>query len=255
MKKAKTVCRYLITGANSYLGMKLAEYLSEDLQNKVFTTSRRPGALDKMTTTKNRRHLAGVDLLEPKDLARVVSAVDEWATESFQLVNCVGYFPGYMPICKTPLEEARRVFESNVLALYATATAMLPLMREKGGGHFIAFSSHAVMQSYPLMATFTAAKASVDSLVQSIANEHSKDGIVANALAIATLDSPKERALRPMAKKADWLRVEQIARLVEEIVRSPFGVMNGNTIHLFNYSDTFFHTSFYKRLGIRKSKK
>jgi NAD(P)-dependent dehydrogenase (short-subunit alcohol dehydrogenase family) len=252
MSNNKNVCRYLITGANSHLGKYLANHLSKTANNKVFTTSRRPSKFDNLPKAKNHQHLKGIDLLQPEDLSRLAAAVDRWADGPFQIINCVGYFPGYITIRETSIEEACRVFESNVLSLFATANALLPIMQSKGGGHFIAFSSHAVTQSYPLMAAFTAAKASVDSLIQSIANEYSQHHIAANALAIATLDSPKERAIRPAAKKSDWLRAEQIARLVENIVQTPFGVMNGNTIHLFNYSNTFFHQSFYDRLGIKR---
>ena len=89
-----------------------------------------------------------------------------------------------------PLSLALTVFYSYVSSLFATSIAFLPVMRAKGGGHFIAFSSHAVPHSYPLMAAFLAAKAAVYSLVLSIANEWARDGIIANALAIATLYTP-----------------------------------------------------------------
>jgi NAD(P)-dependent dehydrogenase (short-subunit alcohol dehydrogenase family) len=228
--------------------------LSKVPGNKVFTTSRGPSEFDNLSAA-NHQHLPGIDLLQSEDMTRLTSSIDQWADGPFQIVNCVGYFPGYKTICDTSVEEARRVFESNILTLYATANSLLPIMQSKGGGHFIAFSSHAVTQSYPLMAAFTAAKASVDSLVQSIANKFSKHGIVANALAIATLDSPKERDLRPVADTADWLKVTQIVRLVEQIVQAPFGIMNGNTVHLYNYSDSFFHKSYFERLGISPDKK
>jgi len=185
-------------------------------------------------------------------MSRFAAAVLHWADGPFHVINCVGYFTEYRAICETPVDEARRIFESNVLALYSTAKTLLPIMGSNGGGHFIAFSTHAVTESYPLMAAFTAAKAAVDSLVQSIANEHSKDRIIANALAIATLNSPRERSLRPSADNSDWLQVEQIVQFVEHTMQTPFGIMNGNTIHLFNYSDSFFHQSYFDRLGIAK---
>jgi NAD(P)-dependent dehydrogenase (short-subunit alcohol dehydrogenase family) len=249
MSDAANTYRYVITGANGHVGKSLACHLSSAIGNKVFTTSRGPSEFDNLSQTPARQHLSGLDLLRSEDMSRLASAVDQWAKGPFHILNCVGYFPGFKTVCDTSVDDARRVFESNVLTLHATAHALLPVMRSNGGGHFIAFSSHTVAQSYPLMAAFTAAKAAVDSLIQSIANEYSKDRIVANALAIATLNSPRERELRPNANKDDWMRVDQITRLVEQIVQGDFGIMNGNTIHLFNYSDSFFHQSFYERLG------
>lgn len=251
MSDIECLTRYLITGANGYLGRSLAGHLCAVAGNKVLTTSRGPSEFDKLPDSSIRRHLSSVDLLQRADIAKLVSAVDRWADGPFHVVNCAGYFPEYKSICETSLDEARRVFDSNVLALYAAAHALLPIMQTRGGGHFIAFSSHAVTQSYPLMAAFTAAKASVDTLVQSIANEYSKDGIVANALAIATLNSPKERQLRPKANSSGWLEVDQIIHFIEQMVRSPFKIMNGNTVHLFNYSESFFHQAYFDRLGLK----
>ncbi len=250
MSNTETTCRYLITGANSYLGKSLAVHLSKSGGNQVITTSRNPSKFDQLARNQNHQHLSSIDLLQSEDMSRLVSTVSRWADGPFHVVNCVGYFPGYKKISETPLDEARKVFESNVLSLYATATNLLPIMRLKGGGHFIAFSSHAVAQSYPLMAAFSAAKASVDSLIQSIANEYAEYGIIANALAIATLNSPRERHLRPKADSSDWLQVDQISRFVEQFVHAPFHIMNGNTVHLFNYSKSFFHQSYFQRLGI-----
>lgn len=249
MNNVEPGCNYLITGANSYLGTEMAIHLAANPQNQIFTTSRRPGNFDTAPLGTNHRHLSGIDLLDTGDLTRLVAAVEKWSADKFHIVNCVGYFPGYMPIDAMPLSEARTVFDSNVSTLYATASAFLPVMRAKGGGHFIAFSSHAVPHSYPLMAAFLAAKAAVDSLVRSIANEWARDGIIANALAIATLDTPTERHMRPAADNRDWLHVEQILRYVEDMVRPAFSIMNGNTIHLYNYSEGFFHQSYFDRLG------
>ncbi|PLX85219.1 MAG: hypothetical protein C0617_04850 [Desulfuromonas sp.] len=253
MSDAESTCSYLITGVSSHLGEKLVGHLSEDPGNRVFTTSRGPSAFDQITAKPNHQHLTGVDLLQADDVSRLFSAVSRWAEGPFHVVNCVGYFPGYSAMRQTPFDEFRRVFECNVLTLYATANALLPLMQAKGGGHFMAFSSHSVAQAYPLMAAFTAAKAAVESLVRSIANEHAKEGIVANAFAIATINTPREHDLRPGADSSGWLDVEQISRYVVEIVRAPFSIMNGNTIHLYNYSDTFFHTSYFDRLGTTPS--
>ena len=249
MSITETPSHFLITGANSYLGTQIAQHLASNPNNRVFTTSRRTSVFETAELGGNQCHLSGVDLLKAGDMVRLAVAVDKWTDEKFHIVNCVGYFPGYKSLDEIAVAEARQVFDSNVLTLYSVAHTFLPLMRTKGGGHFIAFSSHAVSQSYPLMGAFLAAKAAVDSLVQSIANEGAKDGIVANALAIATLDTPRERDLRPDADNTDWLHVEQIVKYVNDMVRSSFGIMNGNTIHLYNYSEAFFHKSFFDRLG------
>ena len=250
MNTEKHICRYVITGANGYIGKRLITKLSSVDSNHIFSTSRNESAFENNNKLPNHRHMSGIDLLKAEDINRFTSEINQWADGIFHVVNCVGYFPEFMNICDISVGEATKVFECNVITLCSAASVLLPIMQSKGGGHFIAFSSHAVGQSYPLMAIFLAAKASVDSLIKSIANEYSKYGIISNTLAIATLDSPKEHALRPKADCTDWLQADQIIQFIEEMINMKSKIMNGNTIHLYNYSESYFSKSYFDRLGI-----
>lgn len=239
---------FLITGSSSCLGRSMVDFLVRDKNVSVLSTTREPTPTLELANRRNHLHLAGIDLLNSSDVAALTQQVNRWADGPFTVVHCVGCFPAYKDICQTDLSEVRRVYEANVFTLYAITPALIPLMKVHGGGHFIAFSSHTVYEAYPLMAAFTSAKAAVESLVRSIANEYSKDKIFSTALALATLDTPKERKMRPRTNHSDWLKPIQVCRLVRTLAKDP--IMNGNTIHLFNYSNSFFHQSYYDRIGL-----
>lgn len=239
---------FLITGASSCLGKSMVDFLVKDKDVSVFSTTREPTQISESANRHNHLHLAGIDLLNLSDLTTLTQQVDRWANGPFTVVHCVGCFPTYKEIHQIDLSEVQQVYEANVFTLYAMVAKLIPLMKVRAGGHFIAFSSHTVHEAYPLMAAFTSAKVAVENLIKSIANEYSRDKIFSTALAIATLDTPKEREMRPMANHSDWLKPIQVCRLVQTLAKEP--IMNGNTIHLFNYSDTFFHQSYYDRLGL-----
>jgi NAD(P)-dependent dehydrogenase (short-subunit alcohol dehydrogenase family) len=195
--------------------------------------------------------LPDIDLLEETDLETLSQWLDREISSTTRLVviNCLGYFPGFVPIAELPLSEARRVYESNVLALYAVARICLPRMVRNGGGYFLAFSSHAVAQAYPLMGAFASAKAAVELLIKAIANEYARNGVVATALATATIDNPVERALTPCGDFEHWLHPNQICLLIDHLIDGSFAIMNGNTIQLYNHSDSYFGQSYFDRIG------
>jgi 3-oxoacyl-[acyl-carrier protein] reductase len=240
---------FVITAAGSDLGRSLAEVLLEDSQTSLLLTTRKEYDFRKLEETGRVLHCPNLDLANEQDISTLASETDRFFKTGFHVVNCVGYFPGYSPLSDINVSEARRIFESNLLAVYAVAFALLPLMQTRGGGHFMAFSSHTDYQSYPLMAAFTSAKAGLETLIRSIAHEYSKDKIIANTLAVATLATETEKKLKPHGDHENWLQLAQVSRLIRELVENPFSIMNGNTIHLYNHSDSFFHQSYFERIS------
>lgn len=239
---------FVITGAGSYLGRALAEFLSTDESTSLVLTSHHQCDFKYLGQTERILHCPNIDLTEEQDVAELCRRVNSFFKNRFHVINCAGYFPGYKRLSTLSLAEARRVYEGNVLTLYSVAKELLPLMKARGGGHFMAFSSHTVYQSYPLMAAFTSAKAAVESLIQCIAYEYSKDHIIANTLALATLATEVEKSLKPYGDHANWLQPLQVCQLIRELVEAPFSIMNGNTIHVFNHSESYFHQSYYDRI-------
>ena len=240
---------FVITGASSELGLALSSSLLKESGVSLLLTSRRD--LDAPAAEAGHRVLLspGLDLADASSAAELRARSEQFFEGPFHVVNCVGYFPGYKGIDEIGPDVARAVYESNVLAVYAAAHALLPLMRRRGGGHFITFSSHTDYQCYPLMAAFTSAKSAVESLTRSIAHEFSRDGVVANTLALATLATEAERRLKPSGDQENWLQLPQVCGVIRELVTSPFSVVNGNTIHLYNHSESYFHQSYFKRIG------
>ena len=240
---------YIITGAASNLGRAFVKSISLRSDANLVATTRSSARLSEFDERSGSLYLPGLDLLREGDLASLVSAVRSFAGARFNIVNCSGYFPGFRGISETDPGVMRKVYEANVLTVYSVAHALLPLMAERGGGHFVAFSSHAVLQSYPLMSAFTSAKAALESLIRSIANEFGRDGVTASAFALATIDCAQERELSPNGDFEHWLKPEQVVQIVESFVEGQSSALNGNTIQMYNYSDTYFGQSYYDRIG------
>jgi NAD(P)-dependent dehydrogenase (short-subunit alcohol dehydrogenase family) len=64
------------------------------------------------------------------------------------------------------------------------------------------------------MVAYTASKAAVAALTVALAEEVAKDGILVNAVAPSTMDTPANRAAMPKARHDLWPKVEDVARTI-----------------------------------------
>lgn len=239
---------YIITGSSSYLGMALAVHLAKNKDNKLLLTSRKQCPELEKLQNERIRYIPFIDLTTDDGLDCLYNHSADFFDSPFNILNCVGYFPGYKPIQEISIQEARTVLESNVLSVYGVANRLLPLMEQKGGGHFISFSMHTTYQNYPLMAIFTAAKAAIESLTVSISNEYLKSGIYANVISLATLLTELEQKIKPHGDHLNWLKTEEVCIVVEDFIQHSHGIINGSILHSYKYSDSFFGDSYFNRI-------
>ena len=64
------------------------------------------------------------------------------------------------------------------------------------------------------MVAYTASKAAVAAMTVALAEEVVKEGILVNAIAPSTLDTPVNRQAMPKADHAAWAKVEEVAATI-----------------------------------------
>ncbi len=239
---------FLVTGATGYVGQALVAHFAQRPKTRVLACARGQGSRLSALRGQRVEVLPPLDLSVPEEANELASQVESRTQGRFHIVNCTGFFPGFRRIAESHDDDAVRSMTSNYLTVYNTARALLPVMRSRGGGHFIAFGSHSGYQAFPLMAAFDAAKAAVQQLIRHISNEESESGIVANCLCPATLDTDAERKLKPFGDHDHWIKPHEIARFIERIVASGMNLLQGNELHLYRHSETYFHQAYYDRI-------
>ena len=187
------------------------------------------------------------DLTQESDLGIIRSHAKKFFDQPFTTIHSVGDFWNHKPLVDTPLLEARKMIESHYFTLYGLAQAILPVQKELGGGRLIAFSCNSVGYNYPDMAAFTSAKAALECLIKCIANEYSQYGIVANAIALSTILTPKVEKAKKKKYFKDYLTVEELVEIILDNIAGLSSFVNGNVIKLLKYSEYFYNEGYYQR--------
>lgn len=158
-----------ITGSSSGFGLEIARHFL-DSGWKVLATMRKPDP----ALLPASEHLRILPLDVTKDDS--VAAAFEAAGPIDVLVNNAGI--GWMNAFEgTPIDLASELFETNTIGLMRVTQAVLPRLRENGGGVVINVSSSVTLRSLPLLSVYTATKAAVNAFGASLAIELEPFGI------------------------------------------------------------------------------
>ena len=93
------------------------------------------------------------------------------------LVNNAGTEADYLPVEAVPMEQWRRVFETNVFGLIEVTRRAVPLMRAAGGGVICNITSASLAMSVPFYGVYRASKAAVQTMGESLRAEVGPFGI------------------------------------------------------------------------------
>ncbi|MBD1845097.1 SDR family oxidoreductase [Cyanobacteria bacterium FACHB-63] len=165
----------LITGASAGIGAALAQTLADLLPNVRLILAAR--SIDKLEKIADRIRQSGVEVLVvATDMGQPdqVQALADIAIEKFGrvdvLVNNAGY--GQMgPVELIPIESVQRQFQVNVIGAIGLIQALIPVMRDHGGGKIINVSSLGGRIAFPLGGLYSASKFALESLSDSLRRE------------------------------------------------------------------------------------
>jgi NAD(P)-dependent dehydrogenase (short-subunit alcohol dehydrogenase family) len=101
------------------------------------------------------------------------------------LVNNAGLYASLamQPFEQIPLEEWRQVMDVNVASMFLCCRAIVPVMREQGGGKIVNISSGTPFRGVPFLLHYVTSKGAIVALTRALAKELGKDAIHVNCVA------------------------------------------------------------------------
>jgi NAD(P)-dependent dehydrogenase (short-subunit alcohol dehydrogenase family) len=167
----------------------------------------------------------------PDGVGLTVDVADEGATQRMAadtlercgaidiLVNNAGLYASLAmrPFDQIPLDEWRRVMDVNVASMFLTCKAVVPHMRERGGGRIVNISSGTPFRGVPFLLHYVTGKGAIVAFTRALAKELGNDEILVNCVAPGfTLSQGVEehpevvQALREASVSARTLKRDQV---------------------------------------------
>lgn len=145
----------LITGGSSGLGKSIGEFL-QTRNFKVYGTSRNPSK-----TESSSFPLIALDVTKNNTIKSAVNHIIQAEGKIDILINNAGIgITG--PIEETPEEEIKKAFDTNYFGPLNVTKAVLPGMRDNGGGLIINITSIAGYMGLPYRGIYSATKGALE---------------------------------------------------------------------------------------------
>ncbi|MDB5047828.1 MAG: Dehydrogenase [Fibrobacteres bacterium] len=202
----------LITGASKGLGRQLALDFAREGAAAISLVARHGDQLYKVReeirdiSPRTRVLAMPADLRHSKAVERVTAAtLAEFQGRLDVLVNNASALgPSPMPyLLDYPLEEFRRVLDTNLIAPFLLARKLLPAMLEHGGS-MINVTSDAGVTGYPGWGAYGISKFGLEGLSQTWASELEGTGIRVNWVDPGNMNTDMHRAAEPGEDPSQW---------------------------------------------------
>jgi NAD(P)-dependent dehydrogenase (short-subunit alcohol dehydrogenase family) len=172
----------IITGGRRGIGRAIADGLAaEGARIAILDVV---GAEDAAAAYDDGLGLSG-DVSSETDVARMVEGVASHFGRIDILVNNAAIFATLKmtPFTEIALDEWKRVLDVNVGGVFLMCRAVVPHLRQQGGGKIVNISSGTFFRGVPFMLHYVTSKAALIGLTRALARELGPDNICVNAIA------------------------------------------------------------------------
>jgi NAD(P)-dependent dehydrogenase (short-subunit alcohol dehydrogenase family) len=156
--------------------------------------------------------VADIDLTHEDAVATLYAGVPKlWAS-----IHIAGGF-AMSPVADTTKSDLMQQVDMNFVTAFLCCRAAVKAITAAGaGGRIVNVATRPALEwrTGAGMVAYTASKAAVAALTIALAEEVVKAGILVNAIAPSTMDTPANRRAMPKADHAAWAKVEEVATTI-----------------------------------------
>jgi len=143
------------------------------------------------------------------------------------------------PVAEISKSDLMKQIDMNfTTAFLCCKAAVISMLREERGGRIVNVASRPALE-WRLgsgMTAYAASKASVAALTTALAEEVVNRGILVNAVAPSTMDTPANRKAMPKADFAAWPKVEEVAAAIVFLASPENRVTRGAVVPVYGRS-------------------
>lgn len=225
----------VITGGTGALGSAVAGALLE-AGAQCHVPWRTAEEAERFTHRQNDRVTLypGVELADEVSVEKLYAGISPlWAS-----IHLAGGF-AMQALADTTKADLMGQIETNLVSAFlCCSAAVVAMSKTKAGGRIVNVAARPALEprTGAGMTAYTVSKAGVAALTVSLAQEVAKDGILVNAVAPSTLDTPANRKAMPKADFAVWPKVEEVAAIILFLASSDNKVTRGAIVPVYGKS-------------------
>ena len=207
----------IVTGAGGGLGSVMAQFLCKNGASVLILDldeDKGAAVAEEIKAAGGNAWFRYADVTSEDDWKSAVDFLSQTTGKVDVLVNNAG-INIRKPIEQMSLDEWCQVMKVNTGSVFLGCKAVIPRMREQGGGSIINISSVCGLIGHQYTPeAYTASKGAVTLLTKSVASRYAKDGIRCNSIHPSTVDTPLVQVLfKDPARKAERLGEVPLGRL------------------------------------------
>ena len=182
----------LISGASRGIGAAAARLFAAagfDLLLLARSASELNALADELRQLGRRVETTSLDLADAASIGPGLAELLGRGLQPSVVVNNAGAaWTG--TLAEMPVDRWQWLFQLNLTSVFQICQAVLPGLRQRGGGHIINVSSHAARNAFPDWGAYCASKAALASFSRCLAEEERSHGIRVSTLTLGAVNTP-----------------------------------------------------------------
>ncbi|KAL4734656.1 hypothetical protein BDV11DRAFT_197747 [Aspergillus similis] len=178
----------IIIGGTHGIGLATAQLLAETGAKVLLTGRSQPPIDSAKGQLGDKAHVVQCDITSLSNIEKLVEETKSVFTDPIDFLFINAGYAYIAPIAAVTEESFRRTMSTNVFGAFFVAQKFIPLVRD--GGAIVFTSSVSTKYGFPGFAAYSASKAAVSSLVQTLAAELAGRQIRVNAVCPGFIKTP-----------------------------------------------------------------
>lgn len=146
------------------------------------------------------------------------------------LINTVGGINPSCDVIDLSTEALNKMFDLNFMSTFYFTREILKTMQKNNYGRIISISANAGLEPIPGKFAYSFTKAAVINLMDTVSEEMKDLNITCNTIIPGTIDTPSNREWGSPEEISKWVKPEEIARIIYNLVSDEFSSVSSSHI-------------------------